>query len=128
MHPDELKYSPQNIWSKIENDGLLRLGITHYYQGQLHNIVFLELQSAGSQVTLGEPFGTIESSKTSVDLISPISGKVIEVNQAVLGKPGLINKEPYGLGWMVLVKPDKPEEIQTLLSSREYLYLKSGQA
>jgi glycine cleavage system H protein len=127
MHPNELMYSSQNIWLKIENDGLLRLGITYHYQGQLKNIVFLELRGVSSQIILGEPFGTIESSKTSSDLISPISGKVVGVNPAVLDKPGLINKEPYGHGWMILVQPDKSEGLQSLLSSKEYVALTETQ-
>jgi glycine cleavage system H protein len=115
MHPSELKYSPQNMWLKSEHAGVLRLGITYHYQGQLKNIVFLE------------PFGTIESSKTSSDLISPISGRVLEVNPAVLEKPGLINKEPYGQGWMILLQPNKPLELQSLLSSKQYVALTAAQ-
>jgi glycine cleavage system H protein len=127
MHPSELKYSPQNMWLKSEHAGVLRLGITYHYQGQLKNIVFLELPCVGSQITFGEPFGTIESSKTSSDLISPISGRVLEVNPAVLEKPGLINKEPYGQGWMILLQPNKPLELQSLLSSKQYVALTAAQ-
>ena len=128
MHPDGLKYSPQHIWLKDEGNGNLRLGITYYYQEQLKSVVFLELPGVGAELKLGEPFATIESSKVSTDLTSPVSGTVIDANLSVTEKPGLINKDPYGQGWLLVVRPSQPDELKSLLSAAKYLAIASGEA
>jgi glycine cleavage system H protein len=121
MHPPELIYSPQHIWLKDEKNGLFRLGLTHHYQAKLGKIVFIELPPASTHILINKPFGSIESSKAASDLISPINATVVELNQTVIDKPGLINNEPYGQGWLLLVKPGKIQELQTLLSAHEYV-------
>jgi glycine cleavage system H protein len=121
MHPKELRYSPDHIWAKDEGNGQYRLGITFHYQDKIKSVVFLDLSRAGARIKRGEPFGAIESSKISTDLISPVTGSVAVVNQAVTDKPGLVNKDPYGEGWLVVVHPDTPGEINDMLSSSEYL-------
>ena len=121
MHPKDLKYSPCHLWLKSENDGLYRMGITHYYQEKIKSIVFLDLPGAGTSLTLGEPFGAMESSKISSDIISPLTGSVVSVNASVVQKPGLVNKDPYGEGWLMVVRPSKPGELSLLLSADEYL-------
>jgi len=128
MHPDGLKYSPQHIWLKDEGNGNLRLGITYYYQEQLKSVVFLELPGVGAELKRGEPFATIESSKVSTDLTSPVSGTVIDANLSVTEKPGLINKDPYGQGWLLVVRPSQPDELKSLLSAAKYLAIASGEA
>ena len=119
MHPNELLYSPDHIWCKKETDGNVRLGMTYYYQEQLKNIVYIDLPKIGALVKKGERFASFESSKTAADLASPISGVVLETNHLLSEKPGLVNKDPYEQGWMVLLKPSHPEEMDSLLSSKE---------
>lgn len=121
MHPDNLLYSPEHIWLKKEDDGNVRLGITYHYQAQLKNIVYLDLPEVGAQLQRSQPFASLESSKSAVDLPSPVSGTVIETNKALQGKPGVVNKDPYGEGWMLLVKPTTTGEINSLLSADKYV-------
>ena len=123
MHPNELLYSPNHIWCKKETDGNLRLGMTYYYQEQLKNIVYIDLPKIGTFAKKSERFASFESSKTAADLASPISGVVLETNHLLSEKPGLVNKDPYEQGWMVLLKPSHPEEMDSLLSSKEYVDL-----
>ncbi len=128
MHPKELRYSLEHIWLKDEGSGQFRLGITYRYQDQLKSVVYLELPSTGSNVRRGEPFGTIESSKASTDLTSPISGTVIAANASVVGKPGLVNKDPYGEGWLVLIQASDADAAHSLMSASEYLAATSNKA
>ena len=127
MHPSELRYSPEHMWLKTETDGRVRLGITYYFQDQLKNIVYIELPEVGTEVTRAEPFGSIESSKTTSDLLSPLSGRVAEANTSIMEKPGLINKDPYGQGWLLIIEPGNSEELKSLLSAKEYLALTDKQ-
>ena len=121
MHPADLNYSPQHIWLKNEGEGEYRLGITYRYQQQIKNVVFLELPSVGARLSNGEAFGAIESSKISTDLISPITGIVTTVNTAITEKPGMVNKDPYGEGWLITVKSTDTKVLQSLWSSSQYL-------
>jgi glycine cleavage system H protein len=123
MHPNELLYSREHIWCKKEPGGNVRLGMTYHYQEQLKNIVYIELPQAGAALKRGEPFGSFESSKTAADLVSPLSGTVIETNALLLEKPGMVNKDPYGEGWILIVKPSHPEELESLLSAKQYIDL-----
>jgi len=123
MHPNQLKYSTEHAWLKLEGDKKGRVGITHYYQEQLKNIVFVELPEVGAIVTRNEAFGVVESSKATSDLYSPVSGTVVEVNSLLATEPGLINQDPYGEGWMFVVELDNPNELGSLLSADDYLTL-----
>jgi glycine cleavage system H protein len=127
MHPNELWYSPEHVWCRKEPDNSIRLGMTYHYQGQLKNIVYVELPRAGTFIKQGEPFASLESSKIATNLTSPLTGTVLETNPLLSEKPGLINKDPYGQGWMVLVKPGHLEELDGLLTAREYMNLISKQ-
>jgi len=110
-----LYYSKDYAWVKVE-DGKVRIGITDYAQKQLHEVVFADLPEAGATITQNEPYGTLESVKAVSDLIAPISGTVVEVNQNVLDNPGLINEDPYGEGWLIVVSPSNLEaELQNLM-------------
>lgn len=120
MHPKELRYSAEHVWLKNEGNGQFRLGLTYRYQEQIKSVSYLELPPPGSCLNRTEPFGAIESSKVSTDLISPIDGTVIEANAAVIEKPGLINKDPYGAGWLILVQATAGSGAD-LMSSEEYL-------
>ena len=123
MHPDHLRYGREHDWLKIEGENKGRVGITYHFQEQLKNIVFVELPKIGTEVTRIEPFGVIESSKATSDLYSPASGRVIEVNNSLASEPGLVNREPYGLGWMIQLELANPEEMSSLLSAKEYMAL-----
>lgn len=123
MYRSNLKYSSEHCWLKIEEENRGRVGISHYYQAQLHNIVFVELPMVDTIVIQNEPFGVIESSKAACDLYSPITGRVIEINHSLESDPSLINKDPYGQGWMILVNLENPNEIGSLLAADEYLSL-----
>ena len=110
-----LYYSKDYAWVKVEDDKV-RIGITDYAQKQLHEVVFADLPEAGATITQNEPYGTLESVKAVSDLIAPISGTVVEVNQSVLDNPGLINEDPYGEGWLIVVSPSNLEaELQNLM-------------
>ena len=102
--PEGLYYSKDFEWIKIEGDKI-RMGITDYAQKSLREIVYAELPSAGSEVKQNEPYGTLESVKAVSDLVAPISGTIEEVNDEVQSKPETLNDDPYGKGWLIVVKP-----------------------
>jgi len=114
-----LYYSKEWTWVKIE-DGKARIGITDYAQKQLREIVFAELPSVGDEVVKGEPFGTVESVKSVSDLVAPLSGKIEEVNEEVVDNPQIINEDPYGEGWLIVVSPSNlDEDLKTLMNFEE---------
>ncbi|MCI0454835.1 MAG: glycine cleavage system protein GcvH [Candidatus Dadabacteria bacterium] len=117
--PEVLKYTKEHEWVKVEDD-LVIIGITDYAQDALGEIVYIELPSEGDEVTKGEPFGAVESTKSVSDLFAPISGEVVEVNEALLDSPEAINEDPYGEGWMVKVKPYDLGEIEELMDNEDY--------
>ena len=102
--PENLYYHKEYLWAKVEGDKV-RIGMIDFAQKQLHDIVYVELPSTGDEITQGEPFGTLESVKAVSDLIAPISGTVEEVNEELESKPELLNEDPYGEGWLVVVSP-----------------------
>ena len=104
-----LYYSKDYLWVEIE-DGKARIGLTDYAQKQLREILVVELPSAGDEIEKGEPFGSVESAKTVSDLIAPLTGVVEEVNEKVVENPALINEDPYGEGWLIVISPSKLEE------------------
>ena len=117
--PEVLKYTKEHEWARVEDD-IVIIGITDYAQDALGEIVYIELPSEGDEITRGEPFGAVESTKSVSDLYAPISGEVVEVNEALLDSPEAINEDPYGEGWMVKVKPYDPSELEDLMDSDEY--------
>ena len=111
-----LYYSKDWMWIKIE-DGKARVGITDYAQKQMREIVFAELPSVGDEVKKDEAFGTLESVKSVSDLISPLTGKVVEVNEKATESPEVINEDPYGEGWLIVIEPSNlEEELKTLMN------------
>jgi glycine cleavage system H protein len=116
---DELKYTKEHEWAKLEDD-LVVIGITDYAQDALGEIVYIELPSEADEITKGNPFGAVESTKSVSDLYAPVSGEVVEVNEALLDSPEAINEDPYGDGWMIKVKPYDVGELQDLMDSDEY--------
>ena len=116
--PEELKYTKEHEWVK-EDGNAVRVGITEHAQAQLGDVVFIELPEAGAQVISGDIFGTVESVKAVSDLYAPVSGEVVEVNEALEGTPELVNSDPYGAGWMLKIQIDN-EAGGALLSSDAY--------
>jgi len=102
--PEGLYYHKEYLWARVEK-GKARIGVTDYAQKQLREIVYVELPSAGDTITQGEPFGTVESVKAVSDLIAPISGTIEEVNEELESKPELLNEDPYGKGWLLVITP-----------------------
>ncbi len=125
MYPQELKYDAEHTWLKLEGDNLGRVGITHFAQAQLRDVVFVELPAVGAEVTYMEPFGVIESVKATNDLYSPASGQVVEVNATLGSEPGVVNQDPYGKGWMIVIKLTNLSELERLVSATEYQALLS---
>ena len=117
--PENLKYTKDHEWAKIEGDVAV-VGITDYAQGELGDVVFVELPEKGSKVTQGETFGTIEAVKAVSDLFAPVSGEVIELNPKLESAPETVNQDPYGEGWMIKVKMEKPDEVNALLDAQKY--------
>lgn len=121
MNPKELKYSKNHMWvSWDEGGGMATLGITDYAQSELGDIVFFELPETGTKLSQFEKLGEVESTKAVSDLISPLSGEVIQVNQALLDSPELANKDPYGEGWLVKLKFNSMSELNSLMTSEQY--------
>ena len=117
--PEELKYTEEHEWVRIENDVAV-IGITDFAQGELGDIVYLEIDTLDSQIDSNEVFGTVEAVKTVSDLFMPITGKVIEVNPSLEDKPELVNEDPYGEGWIIKVHITDESQIESLLSSSDY--------
>lgn len=120
MYPEELKYNDNSMWVKIEDGNKVRTGITSFYSEQVTKTIFVELPEEGIEVKKGEPFGSLESSKSINDLVSPVSGKVIAVNHTLDTDPGLTNNDPFDKGWMVLIEIADPAELNSMMSSQQY--------
>jgi glycine cleavage system H protein len=119
MFPEDLKYTKNHSWVKVEgNKG--KVGLTNFAQEQLSDIVTVELPAVGKAVTSMNPFGTIESVKATMDLITPVSGEVTEVNEDLNAAPEKVNQDPYGEGWMIVVTMNNPAELNSLLSAADY--------
>ena len=119
MNPKELKYSKEHEWVKIES-GVATVGITDFAQEQLTDVVFVELPEVGKKVAKDGNLGAVESVKSVSDIFSPVAGEVIEVNKELENSPELLNKDPYGDGWIAKLKVDDETELNKLLSAEEY--------
>jgi glycine cleavage system H protein len=117
--PDGLKYTKDHEWIKIDGN-IATVGITDFAQGELGDIVYVDISSVGNQVGQHEVFGTVEAVKTVSDLFMPISGKVIEFNKALDTAPEKVNSDPYGDGWMVKVELSNAAEVANLLTAAQY--------
>lgn len=117
--PVNLKYSNDHEWCRLEGD-IATIGITDFAQSQLGDIVFIDVPTLDETVAAGEVFGSIEAVKTVSDAFLPMSGEVVEFNKAVDQDPALVNKDPYGEGWIVKIKVSNPAEYDALLSAEDY--------
>ena len=120
MNPKEYRYTQEHEWIYPEPKGKARIGITHYAQSQLGDIVFVDLPKSGDHVKQFEKMGEIETVKAVSDLFSPASGKVLKRNQAVLDDLAIVNRDPYGTGWLVRIELSQPAELEALMSSDQY--------
>lgn len=118
--PDGLHYTKEHEWMKVEN-GLCRIGITDYAQKSLHEVVYVDLPQLGKNLAQNAAFGTVESVKAVSELYSPVSGDVAERNEKLVQSPESVNQDPYGVGWIVIVKPSQLQtDMETLLSAESY--------
>ena len=118
-YPDELRYHPEHDWARIDGDEAT-LGITWFAQDSLGELVHFEPPEAGSAIAKDASYGEVESVKAVSDLITPLSGEVIEINQKVVDAPETVNEDPYGDGWLIRVRMTSPEERAQLLSAADY--------
>jgi glycine cleavage system H protein len=124
--PDDLRYAEDHEWARSEG-GNIRVGVDDYAQDQLGDIVYVDLPQVGDTFSKGEEFGSVESVKAVSELYLPVGGEVIEINTKLEDSPELVNGSPYDDGWMVLVKPDNPAELDALMDKDAYLEMLKGQ-
>lgn len=119
MYPEDLRYTKEHEWARVEG-GTVRVGITHYAQDALGDIVYVDLPSPGTEVSAGQPFGEVESTKSVSDIYSPLTGTITERNARLEESPDLVNQDPYGDGWMVLIQTTNTSELDGLLNAAQY--------
>jgi glycine cleavage system H protein len=117
--PEELKYTKEHEWARVDGDRLT-VGITDFAQDALGDVVYVDVPEAGTQVRAGEPFGEVESTKSVSDLFAPVSGTVLESNTLLADSPEVVNRDPYGEGWMIILAPSDPSEMEALLDPAAY--------
>ena len=117
--PENLKYARSHEWSKLEDDNVVRIGITDFAQEELGDLVYIELPEVGKHFSAGEQCAVVESVKTASDLFSPVSGTVVAVNEALEDAPEQVNDEPYDT-WMFCIEADDPEELEDLMDAADY--------
>ena len=118
-YPEDVRYTREHEWARDES-GIVTVGITSYATDQLGDVVFVELPKVGKRLEAGKPFGVVEAVKTVSDLYAPIEGDVVEVNEALTDNPGAVNSEPFGEGWMIRIRPNRPDELKALLTNQDY--------
>lgn len=123
--PQELRYTKDHEWARLEGD-VVYVGITDYAQGELGEIVYVDVATEGESLGAEEVFGSIEAVKTVSDLLLPIEGEVLELNPALEENPELVNSDPYGEGWIIKVKPANTEDLDGLLNAEAYKALIAG--
>jgi glycine cleavage system H protein len=123
--PADLRYTKEHEWAKIDGDRA-RIGITAFAQEQLGDVVFVELPKVGAKVSSMKTFGVVESVKAVSDLFAPLTGEVVEVNAELPKKPEVVNSDPYGAGWMIVIKMSSSAEAGALLSAAQYEQLIAG--
>ena len=120
--PNDLRYTKEHEWVRLEGD-VATIGITDYAQGELGDIVFIEVDTVDESVAADEVFGTIEAVKTVSDMFAPVAGEVIEFNEALEDAPESVNSDPYGEGWIIKMRVENPDDVAALLSHKGYTEL-----
>lgn len=118
-YPADLRYTREHEWARVEGRRA-RVGITHYAQDQLGDVVFVELPKVGTRVRHMQSFGVVESVKAVSDLFAPLSGEVVEVNQNLTERPEQVNQDPYGAGWLIVIEMSDPKELDALMNAADY--------
>jgi glycine cleavage system H protein len=119
VNPDELRYTEEHEWARVEGRRFT-VGITDYAQDALGDVVYIDLPANGTRVEQGQPFGEVESTKSVSDLYAPVSGTIVERNETLESQPELVNSDPYGQGWMVVIEADEDAATGALLSAADY--------
>ena len=119
MYPGDVRYTREHEWVRLDGQTAV-IGITSYAQDELGDVVYVELPSVGEMVLSGSELGTVESVKAVSPLFAPLAGEIVEVNEALIGHPELVNVEPYGSGWMIKVAASTPDELDSLLEAEAY--------
>jgi glycine cleavage system H protein len=120
VNPQELKYTEEHEWVRSDEGGRLTVGITTFAQDALGDVVYVDLPASGTRVEAGQPFGEVESTKSVSDLYAPVSGTIVERNEALESAPELVNSDPYGAGWMVVIEAEDPGSVEALMDSVAY--------
>jgi glycine cleavage system H protein len=120
VNPQELKYTEEHEWVRSDEGGRLTVGITTFAQDALGDVVYVDLPASGTRVEAGQPFGEVESTKSVSDLYAPVSGTIVERNEALESAPELVNSDPYGEGWMVVIEAEDPGSVEALMDSVAY--------
>ena len=118
--PSDLRYTKEHEWIKLESDNTALVGITDFAQGELGDIVFVEIETVGQTLAANDIFGSVEAVKTVSDLFLPVAGEILEVNTLLQNNPELLNSDPYGDGWLVKIKVANPGDIDALLDADAY--------
>jgi glycine cleavage system H protein len=121
--PPDLRYTAEHEWASLGEDGKVKTGITDFAQGRLGDVVFLDLPEVGAKVAPGQSMGEVESTKSVSDIYAPVSGSVAVVNAECRDNPALVNQDPYGEGWLVVIDPANPAEYEALLTAAQYAEL-----
>lgn len=119
-YPDDIVYTREHEWARGEEGSRVRVGITDFAQDALGDVVYVDLPAEGAEVRAGEPFGEVESTKSVSDVYAPVNGVVVERNTGLEDSPELVNEDPYGDGWMLVIEASDPSEIEGLLSADAY--------
>jgi glycine cleavage system H protein len=119
-YPEELRYTKEHEWVSVEEGDRVRVGITDFAQDALGDVVYVDIPEEGTEVTSGQAFGEVESTKSVSDIYSPVSGRIAERNGVLSETPELVNRDPYGEGWMVVVEMSDPSELNGLLNAASY--------
>ena len=123
--PDDLRYSKDHEWARVE-DGRIRIGITDYAQDALGDVVYVDVPEVGRTVDVNDSFSEVESTKSVSDIFAPVAGTIVEVNEALGDAPERLNEDPYGEGWICIIEPADPAEIDALLDAEGYRSLTEG--
>ena len=118
--PDDLRYTKDHEWVRLDADGLATVGVTDYAQGELGDIVFVEIEAVGTEVEAEGSFGSVEAVKTVSELFAPVAGTIEEINDGLEDAPESVNSDPYGEGWMVKLRVADPASVEALMSAEEY--------
>ncbi len=119
-NPSDRKYSPSHEWLRLEADGSCTIGISHHAQEALGELVYVELPDVGEQLSQGDQFGVVESTKAASDVYCPVAGEIIAINQSLADAPEAVNNDPFETGWLIRIQPSDPNQLDKLLSAEDY--------